>query len=151
LPKIHSFFSSSLIDSSVPVNYGWFSFQDVPLKLHYPVGLLYDIYSGFDPTHSTDDLGESVDTLKEGEGHESKRLAAIDKGDLPWKLTIHFSDWPRDLFATVHDINLTMYDSWNNSVKEVSSLKASRIGTNSRAGRFSTNWNGEGSYDIERK
>ena len=65
---------SKFIDQSLVNEEIWFEFQDSPLKLHLPIGVLYDQLK-IDAKHSN--LGEIGP---------------------PWKLTVHFSNFPdRDI------------------------------------------------------
>ncbi|KAJ5774169.1 hypothetical protein N7457_009065 [Penicillium paradoxum] len=107
LPRLRAFFSSSLIDPNSQSHDGWFEFEGVPLKWHYPVGLLFDLYAGADPASKTATRGD-----ESTEGGSS----------LPWRLVVHFSDWPHDLVRL--DANgMVMNDAFINSVKEADFLR----------------------------
>ncbi|KAI9673250.1 MAG: autophagy protein 5 [Trizodia sp. TS-e1964] len=98
LKRLHLFFAYSLIDPDVPLENGWFSFEGVPLKWHYPVGLLYDLFSGADPLQQKDN-------------------------SLPWRLTLHFSDFPEDQLVQLDRDGRVMHDAYINSVKEADFLR----------------------------
>ncbi|KAL2820825.1 autophagy protein Apg5-domain-containing protein [Aspergillus cavernicola] len=100
LPKLKAFFSSSLIDPAASPHDGWFSFEGVPLKWHYPVGLLYDLYAGADPATKSSDVDYSSDS------------------PLPWQLVIHFTDWPNEELVRLDAKGMVMNDAFINSVKE---------------------------------
>ncbi|KAL2808040.1 autophagy protein 5 [Aspergillus granulosus] len=103
LPKLKAFFSSSLIDPAASAPHdGWFSFENVPLKWHYPVGLLYDLYAGADPATKSSDTEYSAST----------------DDSLPWKLVVHFSDWPDEELVRLDAQGMVMNDAFINSVKE---------------------------------
>ena len=76
LPRLHAFFSPSLIDPALAPHGAWLSFDNVPLKWHYPAGLLYDLHSGIQ-TEESDQESQSHDIL-------------------PWKLTLHYTEFPLD-------------------------------------------------------
>lgn len=72
------------------------------MKWHYPVGLLYDLYAGADPaSKGTDVTNES----------------------LPWRLTLHFNDWPDEELVRLDPDGLVMNDAFINSVKEADFLR----------------------------
>ncbi|KAI5206479.1 putative autophagy protein Apg5 [Aureobasidium subglaciale] len=77
LPRLHAFFAPNLINPSIPPHQAWLSFQNVALKYHYPIGLLYDLFSGSQPSDSEDDDTEEADQL-------------------PWKLELRYSEFPRE-------------------------------------------------------
>ncbi|KAH0423470.1 hypothetical protein KCU90_g8731, partial [Aureobasidium melanogenum] len=63
LPRLHAFFSPQLIDPSIPFHNAWLSFENVALKYHYPIGLLYDLFSGAAPSNPEDDGTEDGEEL----------------------------------------------------------------------------------------
>lgn len=79
----------------------------MPLKWHYPVGLLFDLYAGVDPASKT----AARDNESPGDGPS-----------LPWRLIVHFSDWPPDL-VRLDAYGMVMNDAFINSVKEADFLR----------------------------
>ena len=89
---------------------GWFSFEDVPLKWQYPLGLLYDLFSGVTPHQ----IGSS----------SKERLSPDDETSiLPWRLTLHFSDWPEQALVRPDAEGKSLHDAFINSVKEADFLR----------------------------
>ncbi|EEQ34157.1 autophagy protein 5 [Microsporum canis] len=110
LPRLLDFFKSYLIESEPVYPYqGWFSFEGVPLKWHYPVGLLYDLYTGAGPSAS----------IYSAKGQDDDRdLNHLSQGILPWKLTLHFQNWPDQELVSLDAEERVMHDFFMNSVKE---------------------------------
>lgn len=102
ISKLKPFFASSLIYPDVEPEEAWLSYQGVPLKWHYPLGLLYDLYSGCEPY--------SAEGQKEG---------LLDEASCAWKLTVHFSDYPVEQLVKLDAGGKHLYDLYMNSVKEV--------------------------------
>ena len=110
LPRLHAFFASSLIDPDVPAHDGWFSFENVPLKWHYPLGLLYDLFSGAIPCQSPSST--------------SREQASLDeRSSLPWRIVLHFTEWPDDQLVRLDSEGKVVHDAFINSVKEADFLR----------------------------
>jgi len=67
---------------------------------HWPIGLLYDILTGRDPSYATMDFDSG------------------DEHRLPWTLTLHYSDYPNEHLMRL-DSPSALQDSFVNSTKEV--------------------------------
>lgn len=99
-----------MIQPDSPPHHGWFSFDDVPLKWQHPVGLLYDLFSGAEPasshasSHHDDSMDESSSTI-------------------PWKLTLHFTEWPEAQLIPLDADDKMLHDAFINSVKEADFLR----------------------------
>ncbi|KAI3066735.1 hypothetical protein CBS147343_7195 [Aspergillus niger] len=109
LPRLRAFFAPSLIDPGSRPHEGWFSFEGVPLKWHYPIGLLYDLYAGADPASKG--------------GAETDLVSTTDEDPLPWRLVVHFSDWPDEELVRLDADGIVMHDAFINSVKEADFLR----------------------------
>lgn len=111
LPRLHAFFAFFLIDPSVAPDEGWFSVEGVPLKWHYPLGLLYDLFSGAAPAQAdrSDDANHSP--------------SRPQPSTLPWRLTLHFTDWPGDQLVQPDAEGKVLHDAFINSVKEADFLR----------------------------
>ena len=109
LPRLHAFYSPNLIDPEVIPYDGWFSFEDVPLKWQYPLGLLYDLFSGTPPA-LTDAQDSAHEENNVGEG-------------LPWLLTLHFTEWPEQALVRPDAEGKMLHDAFINSVKEADFLR----------------------------
>ncbi|KAJ5337795.1 hypothetical protein N7452_004523 [Penicillium brevicompactum] len=108
LPKLRAFFSNSLISPEAQSHEGWFEFEGVPLKWHYPVGLLFDLYAGATPASKTAIGGD------ESSENDSK---------IPWRLVVHFSNWPDENLVRLDADGMVMGDAFINSVKEADFLR----------------------------
>lgn len=113
LPRLHSFFAPNLIDPEVSPHEAWLSFEEVPLKWHYPLGLLYDLFSGAEPA----DPGAHDDTHAVG-GQQGTVETATGVSPIPWRLTIHYTEFPGDHLISLDPEGKTMQDTFINSVKE---------------------------------
>ncbi|KAL2350832.1 autophagy protein Apg5-domain-containing protein [Cryomyces antarcticus] len=120
LPRLHAFFSSALINPDVAAHEGWLSFEDVPLKWHYPLGLLYDLFSGAKPA----DLARHHSAIHGknkvyGEERDSNVESVRDNsGVLPWRLVVHFTTWPEEQLIKLDANGKVLHDAFINSVKE---------------------------------
>ena len=95
----------------MPAHAGWFSFEEVSLKWHYPLGLLYDLFSGAAPSQAPGADAED-------------RNASEDSGQtLPWRLILHFTDWPAEQLINLDAEGKVLHDAFINSVKEADFLR----------------------------
>ncbi len=101
-----------LIIPGVGPHEGWFSFEGVPLKWQYPVGLLYDLYSGASPASSQSD---GRDRTSQG--------TDVAEDPLPWKLILHFTGWPEDQLVRLDEGGKYLHDAFINSVKEADFIR----------------------------
>ena len=90
---------------------GWFSFEDVPLKWQYPLGLLYDLFSGASPAQASGIASQDRSPTDEQEDH------------LPWRLTLHFTEWPEQALVRPDAEGKMLHDAFINSVKEADFLR----------------------------
>ncbi|KAF3039975.1 autophagy protein 5 [Didymella keratinophila] len=111
--RLHNFFSPNLIYPDVSSADLWLSYEGVPLKWHYPLGLLYDVYSGAEPSYPSDPslAAHKAETTEE----EHRRL--------PWRLTVHFSGYPSEQLVRLDTEDKVMHDLFRNSVKEADYLR----------------------------
>ena len=111
LHRLHAFFVPSLINPDVIPYDGWFSFEEVPLKWQYPLGLLYDLFSGASPSQAS---GMDIQEQSASDGAEDQ---------LPWRLTLHFTDWPEQSLVRPDAEGKTLHDAFINNVKEADFLR----------------------------
>lgn len=90
---------------------GWFSFEGVPLKWQYPLGLLHDLFSGAPPAQAFAPAIGNKDPSDLSEDH------------LPWRLTLHFNDWPEQALVRPDAEGTILHDAFINSVKEADFLR----------------------------
>ncbi|RAR15952.1 autophagy protein 5 [Stemphylium lycopersici] len=114
--KLHAFFSRSLIYPDVSAKDAWLSYEDVPLKWHYPLGLLYDLYSGAEPAYPSDTDGDAAPAHKLETAEEEHK-------HLPWRLTIHFSEYPSEQLVQLDNDDKHLHDLFIQSVKEADYLR----------------------------
>ncbi|KAG9609078.1 autophagy protein 5, partial [Aureobasidium melanogenum] len=105
LPRLHAFFAPQLIDPSIPFQNAWLSFENVALKYHYPIGLLYDLFSGAAPSNPEDDGTEDVEEL------------------LPWKLVLRYSEFPDEQLMGLDGEGKVLKDCFVNAVKEADVIR----------------------------
>ena len=102
IDKIHRYYSNyfkeNLNDptSSINLHNLWLEYESIPLKWHYPVGVLYDLY--------TASVGSSNNNF------------------LPWQLTIHLSKFPEGELIRFSDKE-SIEAHYMSTVKEADALK----------------------------
>jgi autophagy-related protein 5 len=106
----------------------------VPLKWHYPLGLLFDLYGGAEPATSrpasrerlspTGMMGEGRRPSNDQQRHQrSDAEQHHESPALPWRLTVHFSEWPDQDLVRLDADGRVMHDAFINSVKEADFLR----------------------------
>ncbi|KAI9337815.1 autophagy protein Apg5-domain-containing protein [Obelidium mucronatum] len=122
--KAH-FFATPPLDEAAEL---WFSCEGIPLKWHYPIGLLHDIvtYTPFQPpaaqTPQTPQLPTQITPLPPTHHH----FATI-----PWRITLHVSNFPSDkIFKAIPTASLQNNpprDFYMNSLKESEFIRHTSI------------------------
>ncbi|KAA8905543.1 autophagy protein Apg5-domain-containing protein [Sphaerosporella brunnea] len=102
ISQIFQFFEPWLDTKVASVDNAWLEFEGVPLKWHWPIGVLYDLFIGRDPSDTRE------------EDNEEYRL--------PWSLILHFENFPTKHLMRAGS-SQTFYDAWNNCLKESSSVR----------------------------
>lgn len=130
LPRLHAFFSPFLIDPDLPPHCGWFSFEEIPLKWHYPLGLLFDLFSGAAPslgspstTTTTTTTTNAIEAGGDGGSNNNNNHTKKDEGLLPWRLLLHFREWPDEQLVRLDAEGKVLHDAYINSVKEADFLR----------------------------
>ena len=88
------------------------------MKWHFPIGLLYDLYSG-----ASEQLRDEQDNDRNTGAYTSAEEPGALKGPKAWKLTLHFENWPKEALAHLDSEGKVMRDAFTNSVKEVGYLR----------------------------
>ncbi|KAK1812950.1 Autophagy protein 5 [Friedmanniomyces endolithicus] len=114
LPRLHAFFVPWLIAPDVPAHEAWLSFEEVPLKWHYPAGLLYDLYSGAEPV----DIDRRLEKEEASASSQANVQGAEGSVAIPWRLTIHYTDFPDGQLIPLDVEEKTMRDTFTNAMKE---------------------------------
>lgn len=80
------------------------------------MGLLYDLYADADPASYKEDI--SHDQQSDWDAENTNASSA-----LPWRLTVHFSDWPNEDLVRLDADSIVINDAFINSVKEADFLR----------------------------
>lgn len=115
LQRLRTFFAPWLIDPEVPAHHGWFSYEDVPLKWQCPFGLLFDLLSGNEPA--------TFEDTHEAQEGSPRRAQSSAQSVIPWRLVLHFKDWPSEQLIPLDAELKPLHDTYINSVKEADYLR----------------------------
>lgn len=95
LPQILKYFARLLNDPEDSQSWNWwFEFEQVPVRWNWPIGLSFDIMTGYDPSNTAEN----------------------SLSHLPWTLTLHRKDYPADYILKLED-EQTVMDYWLNQTK----------------------------------
>lgn len=130
--QIYRFFEPNFADPNEcrPQN-AWFEFEGVPLKWHWPVGVLFDLFTGRDPSISWDSDNAEY--------------------QLPWALTLHFQNWPAKHLMRL-DTEDAVEDAWKNTLKQSACVRngsAKSVLSMSKA-ESTKLWEGLSDHDFDR-
>ena len=75
------------------------------------MGLLYDLFSGATPSQTP------------ARGLTAEASSDDTVSFLPWKLMLHFKDWPEDQLVRLDEPGRVHHDAYINSVKEADFLR----------------------------
>ncbi|KAI5779475.1 autophagy protein Apg5-domain-containing protein [Geopyxis carbonaria] len=100
IPQIYRFFEPNIKSQSANPDTAWFEFENVPLKWHWPVGVLYDLFTGRDPSAAPEN----------------------DESSLPWNLTLHLQNYPVKHVMRL-DKPSACHEAWVNSIKEADHVR----------------------------
>jgi autophagy-related protein 5 len=98
IPALVDYFSPNVIERSTDEELrcsAWFDFEGVPLKWHWPVGIIYDYHTAW--------------TRLQGSSREQYGT---------WKISLHFTEYPSEELIPVPE-DLVLQDYLINAVKEV--------------------------------
>ncbi|GME32655.1 2-nitropropane dioxygenase NPD [Neofusicoccum parvum] len=122
LPRLHAFFAPALIEPDVDASRGWLTFDGVPLRWHHPLGLLYDLYSGAEPSNPDDDPPATA-TADPPTSPTSSSSAPASSPPLPWRLTAHFTTPAPPSLVPLDPAYKAHHDAFVNAVKEADFLR----------------------------
>ncbi|KAI9138807.1 autophagy protein Apg5-domain-containing protein [Paraphysoderma sedebokerense] len=92
----------------------WYEYNGVPLKWHYPIGLLYDLFA------ATSSISSSPS--KSPQSSQFPAAGLTPAVSLPWKLTVHFQNFPNDKLLKVQNSD-TVQDFFMSMLKEADYMR----------------------------
>ena len=99
----------------MPQYQGWFSVEGVPLRWQYPIGLLFDLFTGSSLAAQHLEPNRQIAF--------SRQVRKESSSQLPWHLVIHFSEWPEEQLIPLDEAGKIHQDLFVQSVKEADYLR----------------------------